>query len=621
MPMLPTRQTLNAPSSGKPPPLHFRFQAAYPRCSLKRRLAKPETMPRLIPKSLVSRLTLLVTTWLISAFIAISITMLLSLRLEGGAAAVNDTGGLRYQTYRLRLYLNDTSKVQSLIQTFDQTLARLHHSDPTRPLNLPQDRSIQQHLKLLQQYWETQIKPQYQSPNPNLALLDNHLIPNFVASIDSLTRTIEHNNAYYVQWLRVFQTALMVLIFVVSGITIILLKIWIIRPLKNLETGVIAIQNSQFGEHIPEDNSTEFAIVDNGFNRMSSHLARLYGKLEQQVAEKTQDLVRKNHTLNTLYTVAQELNQTQTIRQAAQTFLPHILALTPAEAADVSVHNNLIARQSKRQPETPPSLPPFTQSFKIRANETTLGTLVLYYNQRQPENPDGGLVQTLVHQLALAIHNNQLAEESRQYAVLQERNTIAQGLHDSIAQSLSYLNLQTQMLENAWANQETQAAQENLQSIKTGIQECYDDVRELLQNFRTKITQKNINEAIETLAQRLAEQSHIRVHTEWHGNGAPLTPSQQLQFIFILQESLSNIRKHAQARNVSIRIDNRQDYTLTITDDGIGFNPHTERTDDHIGLNIMQERAQRIRATLSIQSQQNHTRIQLTLPKKERNQT
>ena len=88
-----------------------------------------------------------------------------------------------------------------------------------------------------------------------------------------------------------------------------------------------------------------------------------------------------------------------------------------------------------------------------------------------------------------------------------------------------------------------------------------------------------------------------------------------------MQESLSNIRKHAQARNVSIRIDNRQDYTLTITDDGIGFNPHTERTDDHIGLNIMQERAQRIRARLSIQSQQNHTRIQLTLPKKERNQT
>ena len=300
MPMLPTRQTPNAPSGGGPLPFYFRFQAAYPRCSLKRRLAKLETMPRLIPKSLVSRLTLLVTTWLISAFIAISITMLLSLRLEGGAAAVNDTGGLRYQTYRLRLYLNDTSKVQSLIQTFDQTLARLHHSDPTRPLNLPQDRSIQQHLKLLQQYWETQIKPQYQSPNPNLALLDNHLIPNFVASIDSLTRTIEHNNAYYVQWLRVFQTALMVLIFVVSGITIVLLKIWIIRPLKNLETGVIAIQNSQFGEHIPEDNSTEFAIVDNGFNRMSSHLARLYGKLEQQVAEKTQDLVRKNHTLNTL---------------------------------------------------------------------------------------------------------------------------------------------------------------------------------------------------------------------------------------------------------------------------------------------------------------------------------
>jgi len=146
-------------------------------------------------------------------------------------------------------------------------------------------------------------------------------------------------------------------------------------------------------------------------------------------------------------------------------------------------------------------------------------------------------------------------------------------------------------------------------------------VRELLQNFRTKITQKNINEAIETLAQRLAEQTHIQVTTEWHGNGAVLTPSQQLQFIFILQESLSNIRKHAQAQNVTIRIDNQQDYTLTIIDDGIGFNPQETRTRDHIGLNIMQERAQRINATLTIQSQQNHTQIQLTLPKKERIQS
>nr|WP_314485395.1 histidine kinase [uncultured Kingella sp.] len=581
-------------------------------------------MSYLIPQSLLSRLTLLVTTWLISAFVAIGISMMLSWRLEGGAAAVNDTGGLRYQTYRLRLYLNDTAKVQSLIQTFDQTLIRLHYSDPTRPLFIPQDRTIMQHLNLLHQYWEHQIKPQYQSPNPDLALLDNHLIPNFVSSVDNLTRTIERNNAQYVQWLRVFQMGLMVLIFVVSAITIILLKIWIIRPLKNLEKGVTAIQNNQFGEHIPEDNSTEFSIVDNGFNRMSSYLAQLYGKLEQQVAEKTQDLVHKNQTLNTLYTVAQELNQTQTTQQAAQIFLPHILALTQAEVADVYIGNSLIARQSKKQPEnrfSPESDHPFTQNFNIRANETTLGTLTLHYSQRQPENPDAELVQTLVHQLALAISNNRLAEESRQYAVLQERNTIAQGLHDSIAQSLSYLNLQTQMLENAWANQETQAAQENLQYIQAGIQECYDDVRELLQNFRTKITQKNINEAIETLALRLAEQTHIQVHTEWHGNDAALTPSQQLQFIFILQESLSNIRKHAQAQNVTIRIDNQQDYTLTIIDDGIGFNPQETRTRDHIGLNIMQERAQRINATLTIQSQQNHTQIQLTLPKKERIQS
>ena len=92
------------------PPLHF--QAALIASQTQTQPENPKSlciMSYLIPKSLLSRLTLLVTTWLISAFVAIGISMMLSWRLEGGAAAVNDTGGLRYQTYRLRLYLKDTA--------------------------------------------------------------------------------------------------------------------------------------------------------------------------------------------------------------------------------------------------------------------------------------------------------------------------------------------------------------------------------------------------------------------------------------------------------------------------------------------------------------------------------
>ena len=79
-----------------------------------------------------------------------------------------------------------------------------------------------------------------------------------------------------------------------------------------------------------------------------------------------------------------------------------------------------------------------------------------------------------------------MEQERRLLAVLQERNLIAQGLHDSIAQALTFLNLQVQMLESAFASDQREQAEENIGFIKDGVQECYEDVRELLMNFRTK---------------------------------------------------------------------------------------------------------------------------------------
>ena len=362
--------------------------------------------------------------------------------------------------------------------------------------------------------------------------------------------------------------------------------------------------------------------------------------MEGQVARQTQDLARQNRDLTLLYQTTRDLHQTLTPREAAEEFLARTLPAVSASAGSIRLldndrkNTNLIAsiglseaedRDSdteQTQPEEETPLFKHTVVFPITYQEEELGILTLYFSDDPTLNDnDNELLRTLCGQLGVSIASSRLEQERRLLAVLQERNLIAQGLHDSIAQALTFLNLQVQMLESAFHADQKEQAEENIRFIKDGVQECYEDVRELLLNFRTKISNKDFPEAVTTLLSRFKRQTKINVETVWQDDGRTLNDDEQLQIIFILQESLSNIRKHAQARNVSIRIDNRQDYTLTITDDGIGFNPHTERTDDHIGLNIMQERAQRIRATLSIQSQQNHTRIQLTLPKKERNQT
>ena len=582
--------------------------------------------------SLSSRLKLLTILWVGSALLSVILTLVLSWRLQNAATVIEDAGNLRTQVYRLAYMVGERApkaQINNQIREFEQNLNRISQSNAIHPL-MPSETPPAYDLiqTALIEDWKANIQPvlrRYERP-------DQIKLYRFAANIELFLQAMEHANEKNTLWLRRFQMIMMGMIFAAAGLMIIWHYAWIIRPLETLRDGVKTISQGRFGVQIDTDQISEFAQVNKGFNQMSSRLKTLYTDLEGQVARQTQDLARQNRDLTLLYQTTRDLHQTFTPQQAAEEFLKRTLPAVSAEAGSIRLWDNERKRtdivasiglpDDSDEPDTAPDKTALKHAvFPISYQEEELGVLNLYFSDDlKPDNNDNELLRTLSGQLGVSIVNSRLEQERRLLAVLQERNLIAQGLHDSIAQSLSYLNLQTQMLENAWANQETQAAQENLQSIKTGIQECYDDVRELLQNFRTKITQKNINEAIETLAQRLAEQSHIRVHTEWHGNGAPLTPSQQLQFIFILQESLSNIRKHAQAQNVTIRIDNQQDYTLTITDDGIGFNPQAERTTDHIGLNIMQERAQRINATLSIQSQQNHTQIQLTLPEKERNQ-
>ena len=177
------------------------------------------------------------------------------------------------------------------------------------------------------------------------------------------------------------------------------------------------------------------------------------------------------------------------------------------------------------------------------------------------------------------------------------------------------------MLETAFYADQKEQAEENIRFIKDGVQECYEDVRELLLNFRTKISNKDFPEAVSTLLARFERQTKINVSAKWRDEGAALNDDEQLQIIFILQESLSNIRKHSLAHNVTVSIDNRQDFTLIIRDDGVGFDPaHLDAlSGEHVGMGIMRERAQRIRAELEVSSKPDEgTTVTLTLPKQNR---
>jgi two-component system nitrate/nitrite sensor histidine kinase NarX len=154
------------------------------------------------------------------------------------------------------------------------------------------------------------------------------------------------------------------------------------------------------------------------------------------------------------------------------------------------------------------------------------------------------------------------------------------------------------------------------------VDESYQDVRELLTNFRSKLSQGDLQAAIEDTVDRFRRQTGIETDLRFGpGQGAPLPPEQQLQVLFILQEALSNVRKHSEANRVEVAVDNGRDFTLVVADDGQGYDPAevAERGESHVGLHIMRERAARMRAVIKLESQPGAgTRVSLNLPGSER---
>ena len=126
-------------------------------------------------------------------------------------------------------------------------------------------------------------------------------------------------------------------------------------------------------------------------------------------------------------------------------------------------------------------------SLPIRLHERTMGELNLFYNAEvAPSQAERSLLEALVAHLSAAMENLRLDSLAKEAAVSQERNLLARELHDSIAQSLAFLKIQVQLMQDALASQDPQQARDVLAEIDTGVRESYADVRELLVHFRTR---------------------------------------------------------------------------------------------------------------------------------------
>ncbi|SPD68868.1 Histidine kinase (plasmid) [Cupriavidus taiwanensis] len=600
----------------------------------------------------------------------ISGTLWLSWKLEGAGAAINDAGSLRMRANRVAIELalahaGRANDLPAQVQALNATLALLKKGDAARPLFLPDEPAIHTQMTRVTHDWQQRLRPLAvagASPAAYIAAL-----PGFVAQADRLVVMIEHDSARKTDLLRLSQTALALMACIGTVAVIYLLYLWIILPVLRLQDGLRRMAAREFSLRLPVESRDEFGTLSEGFNRMAGELQGLYHDLEARVAQKTAELERHNRDLETLYEMAAFLNQAADAEAMAQGFLARVMRQFDADGGSVRVLDSRHGRmhllaaaglpaalaeadscasangchcgdatreaviaivdlrgaaRAGAADETPCGRDGFQSlaAFRIESQRGATGMFALHFRAPRKLPPsDRQLLQTLAQHLGTALEHLRLSATARQLAVVEERNLVAQGLHDSIAQGLNYLNLQVQLLDDAVARDDLAETRELVPMLRHGVEESYQDVRELLNNFRSRLGTGELRPAVEETVGRFRRQcrTEATLAIDERGGAWPLSPEQQLQVLFILQEALSNVRKHAMAAHVAVALSHGRDFRLVVQDDGEGFDPDelATRADAHIGLSIMRERAARLGAQLHVQaSPGSGVRIELVLP-------
>jgi signal transduction histidine kinase len=224
------------------------------------------------------------------------------------------------------------------------------------------------------------------------------------------------------------------------------------------------------------------------------------------------------------------------------------------------------------------------------------------------------LAQALAHQATLAAQLTQLSQRTQETAILEERNRMAGEIHDTLAQSFTGIVLQLQAAERLLTLNATQAKTclTRAQSLaKTGLAEARRSIWAL---YTDTNTDKDLFQQLTTTAQTLSENTNIAIQTILEGAPYPLSAEQRLHLQRIAQESITNSLRHAQAQQIEMTLSYHSAFIqLQIQDDGQGFD--STHASEGFGLMGMQQRCDRIHATLTIHSQpEQGTQIQVVLP-------
>ncbi|MFP4616168.1 MAG: ATP-binding protein [Thiohalospira sp.] len=602
-------------------------------------------------------------------------------QLHGEAEAINEAGKLRMQAYRighnLTLAADSTGerrqrlweRIREDVAAYDRRLAeQAKFLDQGFPASISLPRDTEATLADIQARWLARKELLPESPtglDRGVAEAYNEHLAGFVGRVDTYVGHLQESSATKLQRYYLSLLGFTVIAILVGVVSFQRTRHYLTRPLQGLRDCARQLATGDLEScRAPRADTEEVDQLAGAFNDMAEELKSLKSDLDAQVAEQTRSLQHRNLRLAMLYEIASSLQTNLPVEDLLDQALERIVEVTESDAGmvrlvtgddrmrlvasrgldpgmlrgeDVVSLDRCLCGQSAREgslsyrddlapceAQMGGTLPCGREAgmyaVPIKYKDQVLGLFTLFGTPRQPHQQGvDSLLETVANHVGLVIKNRRLTAEAQRTSLMEERNLLAAELHDSIAQCLASVKLQTWMLEEELEKGNLDTSRELVGKVRNGVESGYSNLRELLTHFRTRIDERGLVPALKSLVATFHEQTGVPVYLQGLNHDLELDPDGEIQVFHIVQEALANVRKHAQAENVRIMVQEKDDtYHILVEDDGRGMDVDAVDADDraHFGLSIMRERAGRLGGRVEIEGEPGEgVQVLLTFPR------
>lgn len=600
-------------------------------------------------QSLLGRLGIAMGTIVIFAMASIMISTIFTEMSTGKARAINLAGSLRMHSYLLasqltRPGLSEPERRRLVENGVAEYEARLNSPMLLAGLQTEVEQPLRDTYRRIQRRWEDDFRPLALAAAADAGKRGIFVasVNGFVGEIDGLVKLLEQDLENKIQWLRLVQGVSLFVIVVVVLITMYMMHMRVLIPLTDLLDCARAVRRGDFRVSVEHTAPDELGQLGEAFNYMVRDLSHMYANLEARVAEKTEELARSHQSLELLYETTRTLSEHEVTHETLEKVLRQVERVAGAPSGAICACEPGEERALKLAAAAPAREREICDrgscqqcigdgTLRIREASDAAGARIVSipltdggrnYGVMPLEIAPGRelapwqlqLLEAVGRHIGAALAMARRKEERHRLALFEERSVMARELHDSLAQSLTYLKIQVTRLQSMLAkNAPAEQAHEVLGELKTGLGNAYRQLRELLTTFRLRIDGRGLNAALEDTVREFSRRAGLAIRLDNGLLGMELASNEEIHVLQVIREALSNVEHHAHARNVDVALERDRGgrVRVRVDDDGIGMREASAPT-HHYGLVIMRDRAHSLNGEVSVRAREGGgTRVEL----------